>query len=344
MDSIGVITGKFAPLHSGHIYAINKAATQVDKLYVVLSYDQKFVDKLPVNLRGKLTLKKRLLWLKRTFSNLDHIEVVYVDETDVEPYPTGVISWSNKVKELIPEKIDVWFSSEPEYDWWIKEYFNCKHTIIDSDRNVVDISATKIRTNPYKYWEFLPSIVRKEFLLKVVLIGTESCGKSSLTRYLAKMFNTSWVEEYGRTYCETEMCMDETLLSIEDYSIIASNRNYEERLAESGANKVLFCDTNAFITQFYCLLYEEVKNTLVEAYIEEEHYDLILHLDSDVVWVEDGLRINSDRNKTNKLFNKMLDEYKIKEHNGYNLITGTYEERFDKSVSIINKLIKGDIK
>lgn len=344
MTTVGVITGKFAPLHNGHIYAINKAATQVDKLYVVLSYDQKFVDNLPLQLRDKLTLNKRLLWLKKTFSNLSHINIVYVDESNMGVYPNGVEEWTSAVEDLIPEKVNTWFSSEPEYTWWVEKYFKCKHVLIDSERSNINIAATKIRSNPYLYWEYLPSVVRKEFLFKIVLIGTESCGKSSLTKYLAKTFNTSWVEEYGRSYCINEMCGDESLLSYKDYGIIASNRNYEERECSLSANKILLCDTNAFITQYYCTLYEGSPHPLVDAYIEEEKYDLILHLDSDVKWVDDGLRINSDRTKTDKIFNKMLDDYNIKEHNGYNLIKGTYEERFDQAILLINKLIKGDTK
>ena len=38
--TVGFLTGKFAPLHTGHIYFISKAATMVDKLYVVLVYDK----------------------------------------------------------------------------------------------------------------------------------------------------------------------------------------------------------------------------------------------------------------------------------------------------------------
>lgn len=338
--STGVITGKFAPLHSGHIYAITQAATQVDKLYVVLSYDQKFIDNLPEYLQSKLTLKKRLLWLKRTFQNLDHIKVVYVDESNVPSYPDGVEPWCKIVtKKLAWEgcfKVDKWFSSEPEYTWWINKYFNCDNVIIDSERLSFNISATEIRNNPYDHWQYLPSIVRKEFLLKVCLIGTESCGKSTLTKMLAKLFNTSWVEEYGRTYCEQQMCMDEALLSFDDYGLIASNRYYEELQAEHTANKILFVDTNAFITQYYCNLYEGCTHPLVDAYIQQEHYDIILHLESDVPWVDDGLRINSDRDKTSKLFTKMLDEYRIVEDNDYHKISGNYKQRLDQAIQIVN--------
>lgn len=342
--TIGVITGKFAPLHTGHIYAITEAATQVDTLYVVLSYDEKFVNNLPVCLQDKLTLKKRLLWLKKSFSDMDHIKIIYVDETNMKIYPDGVPEWCNSVKSTLKENgvnsIDKWFSSETEYTWWIEDNFNCPNVVLDSERSMFNISATNIRSNPYKYWQYLPSIIRKEFLLKVVLIGEESCAKSTLTKSLAKLYNTSWVEEYGRTYCENDMCGDESLLSFEDYGIIASERNYQERSSESTANQLLFVDTNAFVTQYYCKLYEGKLHPLVDAYIEQEDYDLIFHMSNEVPWVDDGLRINSDRELTEKLFDSLLDKYDIKGDN-YHKITGNYNERLNKVISIINDLLKG---
>lgn len=339
----GVLTLKAAPLHTGHIYTITEAATQVDKLYVILSFDQKFVDSLPPYLQPKLTLKKRLLWLKRTFQDMDHIKIIHVDETNVPSYPDGVKPWADLVTSTLGfngcHKIDKWFSSEPEYTWWIEEYFNCPNVIIDSERKHFPISATEIRSNPYKYWQYLPSIVRKEFLLKVVLIGQESSAKSTLTKSLAKMFNTSWVEEYGRTFCEQDMCGDESLLSYSDYGLIASNRYYQEKQAELTANKVLFVDTNAFITQYYCNLYEGNSHPLVDAYINQEKYDIILHMEADVPWVDDGLRINSDRSKTSPLFEKMIKDYGIDEESGYNRISGSYKERLEKAIKIVqNKL------
>lgn len=349
----GVITLKAAPLHSGHIYAITQASTQVEHLYVVLSFDEKWIDNLDNSAYWKqhLSKKKRLLWLKRSFQDLDHITVLCIDETEMGAYPEGLVQWTTGVKELLLSKgvdsINTWFSSEPEYDWWIKQYFQCEHVIIDAARSAFNISATKIRENPYKYWEYLPSIVRREFLIKVVIIGTESSSKSTLTKYLAKMFNTSWVEETGRSYCLNEMCGDETLLDFNDYGVIASNRYYQELASYPTANKLLFVDTNAFVTQFYCELYEGKSNPLVDAYIEQEHYDLVLHLDDNVEWVDDGLRINSDRTKTSKLFYEMLDEYKIKEDNDYHFISGDYNQRLTSAIEIVkNKLecIKGETK
>lgn len=240
--TVGVITGKFAPLHTGHIYAITEAATQVDVLYVVLSYDEKFIQNLPDRMKDKLTLKKRMLWLKRTFSDMDHIKIICVDESDMKPYPEGVPQWCSEVNNLLSENgvtsIDKWFSSEPEYSWWIKEHFNCENIVIDSNRDMINISATKIRNNPYKYWEYLPSIVRKEFLLKVVLIGEESCAKSMA--YIHHEYSTSRNETFKNS---AEKLYKEKY----DGKIVTSSYEEADKLKDAGNKNVVFVNNAGFV-------------------------------------------------------------------------------------------------
>lgn len=332
--SVGFLTGKFAPLHSGHIYFISKAATMVDELYVVLSYDGK-------QFQGdeRLSLKNRLLWLKTTFKDLSHIRITFVDETDCRPYPDGWKDWASLVKQALAKyqvfNVDKIFSSEPEYTEGFNTHWpEAEHIIVDPTRKEVNISATAIRGNPFKYWSYMPSIVRQHYVRKICIIGTESCGKTTLTKYLAKIYQTSWVEEYGRKFCEQDMCMDESLLQYNDYATIAARRYEDELQAMKTANKVLFCDTNAFITNFYCKLYEGKEHPLVIEYEKLEKYDIILYLCSDVDWVEDGLRINKDRDKTNKLIKEMLDE---RDYNNVHYITGLYEDRLNKAIYILNK-------
>lgn len=334
--TVGFLTGKFAPLHTGHIYFISKAATMVDKLYVVLSYDGKRFQDDP-----RLSLKNRMLWLKTTFKDLPHIKIVYVDETKCRPYPDGWHEWSMLVKGAIPHKIkDITkiFSSEPEYTEGFNKYWpNAEHVIIDAERKEVNISATEIRENPYKYWSYMPSIVRQHYVKKVCIIGTESCGKTTLTKYLAKIYQTSWVEEYGRKFCEQDMCMDESLLQFNDYALIASRRYEDELQAVKTANKVMFADTNAFVTNFYCKLYEGNTHPLVEEYELLERYDLTLFLDSDVEWVADGLRVNKDRSKTDDLFRSMLILRNVDNFGKLIRISGTYSERLEKAIKIIDE-------
>lgn len=334
--TVGFLTGKFAPLHTGHIYFISKAATMVDKLYVVLSYDGKRFQDDP-----RLSLKNRLLWLKTTFKDLPHIKIVYVDETNCSPYPDGWHEWSMLVKRAIPHRIgDITkiFSSEPEYTEGFNKYWpEAEHVIVDAERKEVNISATEIRANPFKFWSYMPSIVRQHYVKKVCIIGTESCGKTTLTKYLSKIYQTSWVEEYGRKFCEQDMCMDESLLQYDDYALIAARRYEDELQATKTANKILFADTNAFITNFYCRLYEGSFHPMVDEYEALEKYDLTLVLASDVEWVADGLRINKERSKTDDLLAKMLSMSRSENLGKLMHISGTYSERLEKAIKIIDE-------
>lgn len=334
--TVGFLTGKFAPLHTGHIYFISKAATMVDKLYVVLSYDGKRFQDDP-----RLSLKNRLLWLKTTFKDLPHIKIVYVDETNCSPYPDGWHEWSMLVKRAIPHRIgDITkiFSSEPEYTEGFNKYWpEAEHVVVDAERKEVNISATEIRANPFKFWSYMPSIVRQHYVKKVCIIGTESCGKTTLTKYLSKIYQTSWVEEYGRKFCEQDMCMDESLLQYNDYALIAARRYEDELQAVKTANRIVFADTNAFITNFYCRLYEGSFHPMVDEYESLEKYDLTLVLDSDVEWVADGLRINKDRSKTDGLLKKMLEMSRSDNLGKLVYISGTYSERLEKAIKIIDE-------
>ena len=83
MKKRGWLTGKFAPLHAGHINFIQQAATLCDELTVVLSHNANRFDD------PKLALKTRLLYLRQTFKDIPHIKITFVDETDVPEYPNG---------------------------------------------------------------------------------------------------------------------------------------------------------------------------------------------------------------------------------------------------------------
>lgn len=326
----GWLVGKFAPITTGHIYFISMASTLVKKLTVVLSYRDGLFSE------DYLSWKKRMLYLKTVFKDIPHIEIQSVDETNVSAYPNGWSEWAELVKQVIPSDAKYVFSSEPSYTEGFNTYFpNCEHVVVDNNRDFENISATMVRNDPMKYWSYMPSIVRQELVKRVAVIGTESCGKSTLVKYLAKLFQTSWVEEYGRTFCEQDMCMDERLLSFENYGTIAARRYEQEQEAARTANRILFADTNAFITNFYCKLYEGRENPVVSNFEAMEKYDLVIFLTDDVDWVDDGLRINSDREKTRNLMHEMLKSRGIEVVQ----ISGNYNQRFQQAADLCRSLI-----
>lgn len=332
--SIGFVTTKAAPLHAGHIWLITQAATQCDILYVVLSHDGKRFD------NPALSLKNRKLWLLETFKDIPHIRVVHVDETEMQPYPNGWDEWSVAViNEINEPHIDYIFTSEAKdlagYNKWFP---GTKVIMVDADRTHVPITGTMVRNEPMRHWSFMPSVVREQFLKRVCIIGTESCGKTTLTKMLAKHFQTSWVEEYGRTFCEQDLCGDEFLLKYYDYGLIAARRYEMELQAAKSANRVLFSDTNAVVTNYFCILYEDRANLMVGEYIELEEYDLILFLEADVNWVADGLRRNPHSEENGDLQYTLMKarygEDKIVR------IGGNYHQRLTTAINLVQEILK----
>lgn len=338
--SVGFIGGKFLPLHMGHVYAITKASCMCDELYLILSYSKNRDEKLCEKSRIKYVPHTvRLRWLSQLAKEMENIKVISVEDDYEDEISYNWEEGANKIKQLIGKKIDYIFSSEKSYsDIFNRIYPQSKHIVIDNNRSFMSISATQIREQGvFRNWEYIPKVVRPYFTKKVVVVGTESCGKSTLVRYLANLYNTNYVEEYGRTICDYYGGCDGILdKGIMEY--IAYGHKMNEFNAVRDANKVIFIDSEAIITQYYSELYLGEHIKVIDYIARSQNYDLCLYLDPDVKWVDDGLRIHGNeeiRIENDKKLKRMLDENRIK----YITITGNYDDRLEKSIKVVDELL-----
>lgn len=341
MPKVGVYFGKFIPPHRGHLTAIVNAATKCQKLYVVVSDNRNRTERICKESGIKnISIELRLQWLSQELQDLNHIKVVALDETDLPEYPNGWEEWTSKMKEVIKEPIDIFYCGELEYRDELKKYFpNSQVEVFDPERQTYNISATIIRSNPYKYWDHILGPARPFFAKKVLIAGTESCGKTTMVKYLAKMYNTSWSEEVGRYYAEKFLGGNETIFTDEDFSRIAHQQIEQDYAALRTCNRICFFDTDATITQYYSELYMGHANEQVQACINPEKFDIVIMLKPDVEWINDRQRLNSDQQRREDLHNRLKDMY-IK--NGFKNIvevSGNYNERLNKITSIINELL-----
>jgi HTH-type transcriptional regulator, transcriptional repressor of NAD biosynthesis genes len=337
--TVGFIGGKFLPLHLGHVFAIIQASTIVDELYLVLSHSEKRDKELCDNTKMKYVESRvRLRWLHQLVKDMEHVKVIDVEDS----YSNEDYDWEEgaiEIKKKIGKPIDYVFSSEHEYKPIFKKlYPESTHFLIDEGRNTVPISATQIREEGvFKHWSFLPDEVKHHFVKRVVILGTESCGKSTLTRNLAKIYNTSFVEEYGRTHCERIGGCDGIMFE-EDYPLIAYTHKVNEYEAMKKANKVVFIDTEASVTQFYSELYNHHHQPVLDEVANLQNYDLCLYLEPDVRWVDDGLRIHGEQSVrvTN---NSRLKQLLTKNNIDFIPLTGDYHEKLKQSIEYIQKLL-----
>ena len=342
MYKIGVFPGKFFIPHRGHLNAIIQSATKTDLLYVVVSDNMDIADKVCEEHKlPKMPLKLRAKWLSIELQNIDNIKVIILDETGIPPYPKGCVLWTKALKEVIPTKFDVIFGGEVEYrDTYMKNFPGVSYEVYDYKRTRYPISATDIRNNYLKNWDYILGAARQFFARRVLISGTESCAKTTLTKYLAKIFHTSWSEEWGRHYPDRYLGGNDKLLEPNDFINIAYEQSVIDNETLRCANKIAFFDTDAVITQFYCKMYTGSYAPEIDRFVDPNKYDVVLLLLPSVKWVPDGMRWKSkftERQRLHKELSEMYSEY------GFNRIltigSDSYNERLNTAIDVADTLL-----
>lgn len=161
MYKIGVFTGKFMPLHKGHIRSVKIASKQCEKLFVIVCHNQDYMkeecDKynLPY-----MNIELREAWVKYAFRKVKNIVVATIDQTNIAPFPKGIEEFKDKINNIVGEKIDVFFGGEKNYPEFAKKSFNADYILIDPDRKRVPISASMIRHDLKKNHKYLKRNVK----------------------------------------------------------------------------------------------------------------------------------------------------------------------------------------
>jgi NadR type nicotinamide-nucleotide adenylyltransferase len=268
----GVIIGKFYPPHLGHKFLIDFALRSVDHLTVIVCDHP----------TQEISAGLRATWIREIHPSAT--VVITPDDLPDEPAP-----WARRTIEILGVTPDVVFTSE-EYGEGYAKAMGCRHHLVDIDRVSVPISGTRIRQAPLDHLQFLEPCVRAYFVKRVVLIGVESTGKTTLAEQLAKDYGTIWVPEFGREYCLTksgDWCSEE-------FVTIAQEQQRRENASARLANKVLICDTNALATSIWHRRYMAKDSDLVDQIAENDVADLYLLTLPDFPFVQDGTRDGED--------------------------------------------------
>lgn len=315
----GIVIGKFYPLHKGHQYLIETAYNNCDNLHIILcSLDNETPN-------GDI----RFNFLKKFVEN-KKINIYHIKNYETK-YNNDSLYWVNKTIEIIKIKPDIIFCSE-NYGKTYSEIMNCENYIVDFSRNKFNISGTMIRNNPYKYWDYIDSYVKEYYTKRIVFIGPESTGKTTICKKLAKQYNTLWVPEYGREYSSKKLLDKDNIIYEEyndnDFHIIATKQNEIENEYSGKCNKILFCDTNSFATYIWCWRYlKKFNKDILKIYEMHKKPDMLFLMEPDIQFIQDGTRDGEDiRYEMFNIFKQELENNKI----NYRIINGTYKERIDK--------------
>lgn len=171
-------------------------------------------------------------------------------------------------------------------------------------------------------------------MITVVLIGSESTGKSTLARDLARHYGTVATPEYARLYLDAKG----PSLTVHDVEPIARGQMAIEDDAVAGARRVLFKDTDLVSTVAYARHYYGSCPAWIEAAARERAADLYLLLHPDVPWVEDGPHRDRpvDRDQAHGLFRSTLAELGM----SFVDISGTWVERRALAVEAVDAILR----
>ena len=175
-------------------------------------------------------------------------------------------------------------------------------------------------------------------IVKVVLFGPESTGKTTLSEQLARHYNTVWAPEYAREYLQHKWNNERKTCEPEDLLPIAAGQMRLENELTPKATQVLICDTDLLETKVYSEAYYVGScDPELEKYALENTYDLYFLTYIDVPWVRDDLRDKpNEREQMFLHFKNALEKY----NRPYVLLKGNKKERLREAVKHIDKLLE----
>jgi NadR type nicotinamide-nucleotide adenylyltransferase len=345
-----LVIGKFYPPHLGHKFLIDQASANSGQVTVMISCSD----------HESIPLSQRVAWLRAIHSHQPNVEILgqvnntLTDYDDPDIWDKHMQIFRKGLGSRLPE-IDMIFSSE-SYGPEMAERLGVPHVMVDASRSTIDVSATRIRTDIVANAEFLHPVVRADLAMRVVCLGAESSGTTTLSRDLAQHYaaqtnfsHTQWVGEYGREYTQGKLVTARTNAPYanpgpsdltwddRDFELIAAEQNRLEDLAAQDSGMLVICDTDAFTTGVFQEMYLGHTTSPVRAHAKHTHDLYILTSHDGVPYVQDGLRIgDSHRPRMTKLCRDALDANQHK----YIVAYGNPATRLSFAIGVIDAMLE----
>ena len=165
-------------------------------------------------------------------------------------------------------------------------------------------------------------------LKKIVVIGPESTGKSTLSEQLADHFKTQWVPEFARNY----LLEIRRSYTYEDLLYIAEAQvELEDRICASTKTPLVFIDTDMYVMKVWCEYVFKKFHGFILDQIAIRKYDGYLFCNTDLPWVADELREYPDLESREKLFH-MYKDLMVNQSTPWVEISGDYDHRLQQAI------------
>lgn len=374
--NIGICFGGYCPLHQGHMDVIMRAKKENDICYVIVcGYDNE-----PRGWEINLNLNQRFEIISEFFKGDEQIRVRKINDTelglDESMSDHNWTVWQTKVKEYIDAdfpyqkkysalttdgSVKQYFTDTP-ITWYVAEPFYKqaieRNNVLDAGVTLVEkvnqVSGTAIRKNPIKYWNKITHPFKKYLTKNILIVGTASEGKSTLTRDISRYFDIPYAEEWARIYMAERNLTDKNLTISDFKEFIKGQVDLSLKKIEESHNGLFISDTDFCVTLMYALAYADDDEINVnEREVTDLLYPVVRKVMDKIKWekifvfppnkdfVDDGYRYMKqasmdEREKNFVKLQKFLNTFYPDVSKEY--LVGSYLENFNVVKDYINAL------
>ncbi|TDQ01224.1 AAA family ATPase [Labedaea rhizosphaerae] len=349
-----LVLGKFYPPHAGHHHVIRTAAAGAERTTVAVLGSS--VESIPI--------ADRVRWLAAehardpgvaVLGDLDDHPMDYHDDAIWELH-VGVaraVLARRAIHDGDPAAapVDAVYSSE-EYGPELAKRLDATHVPVDPARTVFPVSGTAVRARPFAHWSVLAAPTRAGLAARVVVVGAESTGTTTLANDLAAHYrrrggafaSTTVVPEYGRTHTGHKLAaarafdpsasLESLVWTVGDFVDVAARQAADEDAA-AGASPILVCDNDSWAATVWCERYLGSSHPDVETDRRPHLYLLTDHVG--VPYEQDGWRDGEHvRGPMTALFVRGLCERGVP----WALVAGNRAHRLRQAVRLCDEVLR----
>jgi NadR type nicotinamide-nucleotide adenylyltransferase len=240
---------------------------------------------------------------------------------------------------------DIVFSSETYGKTWA-EAMGCRYVDVDIARRALPISGTLVRRDLLKSWDYLSDQTKAGLAIRIVVVGAESTGTTTLTQSLAESLKAPWVPEVGSFYThslatstagsrEKDYCKVDW--QTEDFHTIGKLQQQYEAAMAARSDGVIVCDTNATATEIWQRRYLGKTSPEMKAIAAKDSVHLYIITSDDIPFEQNGIRDGqAQRSSMQRWFIKRVKQTGVP----FIIVTGSKSQRLNQSKKEARRIIK----